>query len=578
MLRITGFGSDYPLFIKSEQFNNYSQPNPDIIQRYFANSDAAPDVSPDTEFFKSNKLNGTFRIVVQGGSTAAGFPYGRWGSIKGMLDQRFKRLYPNTRIEIINTSMSAVNSYTLLDFSDEIIQLQPDLILIYAGHNEYLGIMGVGSAYASQGGRAATLMFLKFRNLRLYQLIEMMFYSKQKSSHRNLKNKTLMAQIAKEKTIPYQSELYQAGIEQFSGNLSMLLKKYQQHNIPVMISTLISNEKDQPPFSSIGKINWDSFNKQLINTPLTTQLEQLKQQFSLSKSAEDAYKIAQLLVSIGNTVEARGYYKKSLDLDQLRFRAPTAFNKIIREKAKQYHSIVVDAESYFVANSSFNIPGSDLVLEHLHPNTTGYFYLAKAFSDAIIANGFLGKVVNHYPDDFALADIPISKSDRLFAEYKISKLKSGYPFKAEPIEIPTPTGSSIETIALLKRLKGETWLSLQQQLLVQYQKNNEFAEAAKIASLICDALPEQHQTAYIAGQLYFKVNDIQLALYYHQLANRISPGNSKYLLALAQDFYTINEFQKSLQMLQRVLAIDPKQKSALFFTKKIKRQLSRTIK
>ena len=48
--------------------------------------------------------------------------------------------------------MSAVSSYTLLDFSDEIVDYQPDAILIYAGHNEYLGILGVGSVLA--GGMA----------------------------------------------------------------------------------------------------------------------------------------------------------------------------------------------------------------------------------------------------------------------------------------------------------------------------------------------------------------------------------------------------------------------------------------
>ena len=42
--------------------------------------------------------------------------------------------------------MAAVSSYVLLDFADEIIAQQPDAVMIYAGHNEYLGIGGVGSS------------------------------------------------------------------------------------------------------------------------------------------------------------------------------------------------------------------------------------------------------------------------------------------------------------------------------------------------------------------------------------------------------------------------------------------------
>ena len=165
VLVVTNFGHSYPLFIdkvSQDKSVKYLQPNPDIIHRYFSEPRFAPNVSPDTVYFSKQKVRGSFRIVIQGGSTAAGFPYGRWASLQGMLEQRFKRLYPHKNIEIINTAMAAVNSYTLLDFTDEIIAQQPDLVLIYAGHNEYLGIMGVGSAIAGKGGRLATLLHLAF--------------------------------------------------------------------------------------------------------------------------------------------------------------------------------------------------------------------------------------------------------------------------------------------------------------------------------------------------------------------------------------------------------------------------------
>ncbi len=49
------------------------------------------------------------------------------------------------KIEIINTAMTAVNTYTILDFMDEVIAQKPDAILIYAGHNEFYGALGVAS-------------------------------------------------------------------------------------------------------------------------------------------------------------------------------------------------------------------------------------------------------------------------------------------------------------------------------------------------------------------------------------------------------------------------------------------------
>lgn len=544
VLRITQFGSDTPLFIASEDFSGYLQPNPDIIRRYFPPNTDIPDVSPDTQFFRKIKDNKSFRIVIQGGSTAAGFPFGRWGSLKGMLDQKFKRLYPEKNIEIINTAMSAVNSYTLLDFTDEIAELKPDLVLIYAGHNEYLGIMGVGSAFASKGGRAATLLFLKFKNLRIYQLLQRMFFSTQKQSKKHTNPRTLMAKIAKEKSIVFDSPLYHKGIEQFSGNLEMILSSYQQQNIPVMIATLVSNEKDQHPFAS---------------APVSKN----------NLSADQAYEQAMSLLQTRKNQQARIFFQKARDLDLLRFRAPTQFNQIIKKQAAKYHAFVVDVEQTFVTHSPDGIPDNNLILEHLHPNLKGYFYLANAFSKAMIQHHFLPKPSSAPADFIDFDDIPVSKSDRLYGLYKIKKLKSGYPFTDHPYLVTPPTDNTLESIALRQRIKGESWLSIQQKLLVGYQQQGDFKEAAKIASLITDAIPQQNQPAYIAGQLYAKTSNLNNAIYYHRKAVNIKPDNIQYLLSLAQDYYKIKKYHKSLKILRRVLNINPQNRTALFYSQKI---------
>ena len=49
--------------------------------------------------------------------------------------------------------MAAVNSYVLLDFVDEILDVDPDAVLIYAGHNEYLGVFGVASGLTATRSR-----------------------------------------------------------------------------------------------------------------------------------------------------------------------------------------------------------------------------------------------------------------------------------------------------------------------------------------------------------------------------------------------------------------------------------------
>ena len=252
-LRVAGFGKSMPLFMENPNAPDYMLPTPDVVKRYFHDDDHAPHVTIETNFFKKQKSERGLRLFVQGGSTAAGFPYGYSTSIAGMLDYRLKQSFPDREIEVVNTALSAVNSYTILDFVDEIIEQQPDAVLIYAGHNEYLGILGVGSAYTAANSRAATLMYLKLKDLRLFQLMQNVysyFSSSELHSAPSSKSRTMMAKVAKHKNIPFGSELYQQGIEQFSENMQLVLAKYRKAGIPVFISTIASNLSHQKPFSS----------------------------------------------------------------------------------------------------------------------------------------------------------------------------------------------------------------------------------------------------------------------------------------------------------------------------------------
>src|SRR5258705_2351581 len=87
-----------------------------------------------------------------------------------MLQQRLQRTFPGRRIEVVTTAMSAVSSYVLLDFSREILEREPDAVVIYAGHNEYAGILGVGSDLSFGRRRPVVLSFLALEDLRILQL------------------------------------------------------------------------------------------------------------------------------------------------------------------------------------------------------------------------------------------------------------------------------------------------------------------------------------------------------------------------------------------------------------------------
>ena len=85
-----------------------------------------------------------------------------------------------------------------------------------------------------------------------------------------------------------------------------------------------------------------------------------------SLAADAFFAKARMLESLGRFSEARRAYLAAKDRDQLRFRASEEMNVILREEAT-----VVETQATLAAALEDGIIGSDLMLEHLHPNVEG---------------------------------------------------------------------------------------------------------------------------------------------------------------------------------------------------------------
>lgn len=76
-------------------------------------------------------------------------------------------------VEVINLGMTAVNSYVINDLAKHVENLNPDVIIIYAGHNEYYGSFGVGSTQNNIGTSIRTKrLILWLKDFLVYQFIE----------------------------------------------------------------------------------------------------------------------------------------------------------------------------------------------------------------------------------------------------------------------------------------------------------------------------------------------------------------------------------------------------------------------
>ena len=118
-----------------ENYEDYYIVNPFVGLKYF-NRFKATEATNDI-FLKHNPEN-SFRIFILGSSTIYGFPYERNLMATRILHKRLQDAYPDKTIELVKTSITAINTVTLKDFSRQMVRYEPDAILIYAGHNEFL--------------------------------------------------------------------------------------------------------------------------------------------------------------------------------------------------------------------------------------------------------------------------------------------------------------------------------------------------------------------------------------------------------------------------------------------------------
>ena len=334
-LRLAGFGDSYPLFVSAPSQPDYLFPNPEVARRYFRPGSIVP--LPQMDFFRAQKAPGGFRIFFQGESSAAGFPYRHGGAPSRMLAERLQATFPDRDIEVVNTALTAVNSYTLLDQSREIIAQKPDAVMIYTGHNEFYGVFGVGSSQSGGRSRGLVKAYLALRPLRTVQLLARAL---SRAPAADASARSVMELMAGEQLIPYDSPRYRAGLAQFRANLSELLARYRARGIPVLIGTVASNDRGQRPFASAllpgtDRAAWERAYRAGVeamargDTPAAERA--LQAAVRIDSTAADAFfALARCAEARGDVAGARAAYRAARDRDQLRFRAPEDVNRIIR--------------------------------------------------------------------------------------------------------------------------------------------------------------------------------------------------------------------------------------------------------
>ncbi len=586
-LRIFNYGYDYTQWVSPVK-GTYML-NAQIAHKYFHHVQNVPYSNVDV--FDQVKKSNAFRIFVLGESAAAGYPFLPNGSFSRYLQQRLSLEYPDSKIEVVNCAMTAINSYAMRDFMPGILKQKPDLIIIYAGNNEYYGALGVGSMESFGTSRTLVNLTIYLEQFRTFQLLRnvvegvVSFFGKSQRP-----SGTLMSRMARNQYIGLNSKVYSEGLEQFKGNMTDILRMAKNHNVPVILGTLACNLKDQYPFVSINEKGLP---------PADSVFMQAKE--TLAK--KDFH-------------TADSLFRYAKDLDALRFRAPTVINNEILDLGRKFNYRVVNVDSAFDAASPDHIVGNNLMTDQLHPTLQGQQFIGRLYYDEMEKTCLLPKskprdLSNRQQDSITVANFPFSRLDTVIGEYRIKVLKNDWPFiksrnKIPDYELLAPK-DYIDSLAYELVEDKTDWVAVHREAAQWYVSRNDSKSFLQVMDVLISQYPISVENYDYAAEVLLQIKDYDKAYYYLTRRNEIGqsafsdkwlgiidlyknriPSAKEYLNESlkyndrdAQVWYNLTgvyidekDYQKALQTIEKTISLQPNFPGALA----LREQLQKAVK
>ena len=435
--RALGIGQDLSLFIPDVEPGTY-RTNPHFTDRFFP---AHFDLQPLPARLKKHKDSSTLRVFALGESAVFGTPEPGFG-FPTQLRAQLRSYYPQRKVEVINLGITAINSHVVYCIAKELADFDPDLIVIYLGNNEVVGPYGPGSAFlASMPPLPFIRASLAVRRTRVGQWLDGLLSRFAAHNQPEWGGMETFAQNTVRGNDPRLETVY----ANFSANLRDIVRLAANTKAKVVLSTVVANLKDCPPFISLHGASlppstiaaWQSVYDQGLLAWHLGKAEAARTYFEKAGAldpqyAECHYLLGKIAASRGEREIARTYFVNALHWDALRFRPDPQINTVIRQVAGEAAGsvILVDAAKEMGSDAAPSpvIAGHETLWEHVHFNWEGNFTLARWIAEAYF-RAAEGSPSGHGLDAKACAAaVGYTPCGELTMLSSVGELTSGPPF------------------------------------------------------------------------------------------------------------------------------------------------------
>ncbi len=383
-----GFTSHIPLYVEKPGTDGEMETAPNKLTFF------------NRQHFSRHKPPGTYRIFCVGGSTTFGRPYDDGTSYCGWLREFLRTADGSRSWEVINAGGISYASYRVALLMEELMQYEPDLVIVYTGHNEFLE----RRTYASVIGTPAAVRGLGavLSGTRTFSAVHRLVHARSAPKSTDLPGEvdTILDQSVGLDGFKRDEKLRQQVLDHYRYNLERMVDIARSGSADMILVSPASNLRDCAPFKSQHRAllkeaelqQWqtlfDRARAAFDKGEFAPALAALDEAARIDdRYAELHYLRGRTLDRLGRYEEAKGALKRARDEDVCPLRALTPMRTIVDDVAAKREVPLVDFLAIVEDRSAQNIPGENLFLDHVHPTIEGHRILALAVVDELIAEG-----------------------------------------------------------------------------------------------------------------------------------------------------------------------------------------------
>ncbi len=367
----------------------------------------------NVQSFPAEKPPGTTRIVCLGGSTTYGRPYADATSFAGWLRAWLPAAAPDRGWEVINAGGISYASYRVRVVLDELLQYDPDVVVLYTGHNEFLEERTY-PGLADTPGWVLRLGALARRSALFGLLRELVADGSPPDGEaadaasgglRDADGRevlsgevsTLLDRSVGPAAYARDDALRDRVLEHYRLNLASMTAAARAAGAVVVLVAPASELVGCRPFKSEHSPGVDDGTAARIDALTSRPGDADRVQLLVAAAEEDPrnalawYRAGEALLDAGRIPRARAALERARDEDIVPLRAPSPIRAVVEETAADHGARFVDAvalaERAAQELAGRAIPGPELFLDHVHMTPDGYRRVALAIWDELVAAG-----------------------------------------------------------------------------------------------------------------------------------------------------------------------------------------------